>query len=334
MKKTLIALSLVLLSLSLFSCASSKKEKKQKKEAPESKKDTEFFGNDFVSDMKDLEEYEFSGEEEYFIGRTVAASVLEKYPVYDDPAATFYVNQVLQALIYDSDARAVYNGYHAVILDSDELNAFATPGGHIFITKGLFLSAGSEDALAAILAHELAHVQKQHGLETIRADRAGKRVTQETSAISKKLSASIMEAAVESKLEKSFSDIPFGKKLAKKTSKALTDTFIESDLFANIQSSIEKSCDTLFITGYSQQNEFDADETALFFLYSSGYNVNGLREMLMMMDEFEKNNKSSGGMFSTHPKPKTRLKKVESKIKKYPETQTDPSRTKRYNENK
>lgn len=324
MKKSFYLVAVALLSAMLVSCASSEKP------------DAEvFFGEDFHADMKEIEEYEFSGEEEYFIGRTVAASVLEKYPVYDNPAATFYVNQVLQSLVYDGDTRAVYNGYHAVILDTDELNAFATPGGHIFITRGLFESAGSEDALAAILAHELAHVQKQHGLETIRADRAGKVVQKEAGAVTKKISANIMEAVIEDKLEDSFKEIPlFGKPLAKVTSKAITNTVMEGGLFDILENSIAKACDVLFISGYSKQDEFDADETALEFLHSSGYNVYAMQDMLVMMENAEKKQKKNRGLFGTHPKPKTRLKAVEKKLRKYPQTRTSSVRTKRYNEAK
>lgn len=333
MKKSIFLVSIALLTITLISCASTEKPKKEKKHKAPNEQNEEFFGSAFKSDMKEIEEYEFSGEEEYFIGRTVAASVINKYPVYDDPAATFYVNQVLQSLVYDGDVRAVYNGYHAVILDTTEINAFATPGGHIFITKGLFEAAGSEDALAAILAHELAHVQNQHGLETIRADRAGKVVQRETGAIAKKLSGSIMEAIIEDKLEESFGGIPFlGKPIAKATSKAITNTVMEGGLIESLGNAVSNACDALFISGYSKQDEFEADETALEFLYSAGYNVYAMQDMLNMMDELERKQKITTGVFSTHPKPKTRLKKIKPKLKKYPETKTDPVRTKRYNE--
>jgi beta-barrel assembly-enhancing protease len=61
-----------------------------------------------------------------------------------------------------------FGGYHFLILDSDEINAFAAPGGLIFVTRGMLRCCDSEDAVAAVLAHEVGHVQHQHGIQTIR----------------------------------------------------------------------------------------------------------------------------------------------------------------------
>jgi len=110
--------------------------------------------------------------DEYVVGRDVAASILSRYNIYDaDPALTSYVNNICAALVINSPKPAAYNGYRVAILDSDEFNAFATPGGHIFLTRGLIKAAKSEDALAAVIAHELAHVQLRHGTRAIRSNR-------------------------------------------------------------------------------------------------------------------------------------------------------------------
>ena len=109
---------------------------------------------------------------EYAIGRDVAAAILAEYKIWDgDPALTDYVNRICAALVVNSPKPIVYNGYHVAILDSDTINAFASSGGHIFVTRGLVVAARSEDALAAVLAHEIAHVQLQHGVRAIKANR-------------------------------------------------------------------------------------------------------------------------------------------------------------------
>ena len=96
---------------------------------------------------------DFTSEQEYYIGRAVGAVVLSKYPAYGNAQVNQYINLLGQTLAAASDKPEVFNGYHFFVLDSDDINAFATPGGHIFVTSGLIRCCPSEDALAAILAH-------------------------------------------------------------------------------------------------------------------------------------------------------------------------------------
>jgi len=104
----------------------------------------------------------------YFLGRAVAANILAAYKPYTrNPELTQYVNRICQTLAINSSQPTAYNGYHVIILDSAEFNAFATSGGHIFITKGLAEAVTSEDMLAAIIAHELAHIILKHSVEII-----------------------------------------------------------------------------------------------------------------------------------------------------------------------
>ena len=115
---------------------------------------------------------EISLIDEYAVGREVAAAILAKYALMDaDAALAGYANRICAAIVVNSPKPAQYNGYHVGILDSDTINAFATPGGHIFVTRGLVSAARSEDALAAVFAHEIAHIQLRHGIRSIRATR-------------------------------------------------------------------------------------------------------------------------------------------------------------------
>ena len=70
-----------------------------------------------------------------------------------------------------SDLPETFGGYHFLILDSDEINAFAAPGGFIFVTRGLLRCCKHEDAAAAVLAHEIGHVELRHGLQAIKKSR-------------------------------------------------------------------------------------------------------------------------------------------------------------------
>ncbi|HHF43560.1 MAG TPA: peptidase M48, partial [Candidatus Aminicenantes bacterium] len=88
-------------------------------------------------------------EEEYYIGRSVAATILATYPALNNSRLTRYVNRVGQAVGVYSDRPEIFAGYHFLVLDSNEINAMAAPGGFIFITKGLLRLCRNEDMLAA-----------------------------------------------------------------------------------------------------------------------------------------------------------------------------------------
>ena len=118
----------------------------------------------------------FTPEQEYYIGRTVSAGIFQKYKPYNNPEKLSYLYKVGMTLAFSSDAPVTYGGYHFAILDSDEINAFAAPGGFIFVTLGMLRCCPHEDALAAVLAHEIAHVQLKHGLESIKDNRVAEAI--------------------------------------------------------------------------------------------------------------------------------------------------------------
>jgi predicted Zn-dependent protease len=110
-------------------------------------------------------------EEEYYIGRSVAALILSRYHVTQNDTLTQYVNTVGNAVALFSDRPEIYAGYHFLILDTDEVNAMAAPGGMIFVTKGLLRRCKDEETLGLILAHEIGHVAAKHGLQAIKKSR-------------------------------------------------------------------------------------------------------------------------------------------------------------------
>jgi predicted Zn-dependent protease len=78
----------------------------------------------------------------------------------DDPAVTEYVNRLIQTVANNSDAKVPFT---IKVVDSDEVNAFALPGGFMFVNTGLIMKADNEAELAGVLAHEIAHVAARHG---------------------------------------------------------------------------------------------------------------------------------------------------------------------------
>ncbi len=102
----------------------------------------------------------YSLEREIALGRQMALEVeRESRPVYDS-AVSEYINRLGQNLVRNSDAKVPFT---IKVLDSDEVNAFALPGGFLFVNTGLILRADNEAELAGVLAHEIAHVAARHG---------------------------------------------------------------------------------------------------------------------------------------------------------------------------
>ena len=216
-------------------------------------------------------------EQEYYIGRTVGAVILQKYRPYTEPAATRYVNLLGQTAARASQRPETFGGYHFLILDSDEINAFAAPGGLIFTTRGLLRCCRSEDAAAAVLAHEVAHVQLQHGLRAIRASRI-------TSALT------ILGA----ESAKTFG----GRDLA--------------DLTSVFEDSVSDIIETLVNSGYSKSQEYASDAAAVGTLRNVGYNPNGLTDMLAIM---RRRLKPGGLDFAkTHPSPENRIERIQPMV--------------------
>ncbi len=103
-----------------------------------------------------------SESQEIAIGRRDDALVRKQYQVYPDKALQDYINRVGQRLARDSDRPNLQ--YHFTVLDSPEVNAFALPGGYVYITRGILAYLNSEAELAAVLGHEIGHVAARHGV--------------------------------------------------------------------------------------------------------------------------------------------------------------------------
>ncbi len=104
-------------------------------------------------------------ESEVKLGRQLAAQVERESKFVDDPIITEYVNRVGQNIVLHSDAKIPFT---IKVIDSDEVNAFALPGGFFFVNKGLILAADNEAELAGVMAHEIAHVAARHAMENER----------------------------------------------------------------------------------------------------------------------------------------------------------------------
>ena len=125
--------------------------------------------NQGVNTLKALQPIGY--EEEKAIGGRLAAEVFNRYGgAYNDPNLLEYVNLVGQA-VADVSSRPDID-YHFAILNTEYPNAFATPGGYVFVSIGLLKMIDNEAQLAGVLAHEVAHIARKHALQTLERSRS------------------------------------------------------------------------------------------------------------------------------------------------------------------
>jgi len=231
--------------------------------------------------------------DEYYLGRAVAANVLKTYKPYTrNEELTIYLNRICQSLVINSSRPVLFNGYHVLVLDTPEFNAFATPGGHIFVTRGLVEAATSEDALAALIAHEIAHIILRHGVNLIE----DMKITEEIADMARRGAA--------------LSNSPGAQR-------ALA-----------MRNSVSGIVDTMMKNGYSRDQEYEADKTAIELLAATGYDPNGLVDMLRILQRVQGSQR--GGFNSTHPAPQDRIARIGNTAARFRTEDTKAARTGRF----
>ena len=124
--------------------------------AADKKKDPDEIGNRDVGKGVNF----YSLEKEIALGKGLAQEVERQAKIIDDPVIAEYINRVGQNLVRNSDAKVPFT---IKVIDTEEVNAFALPGGFFFVNSGLVLKAESEAELAGVMSHEIAHVAARHG---------------------------------------------------------------------------------------------------------------------------------------------------------------------------
>jgi predicted Zn-dependent protease len=202
--------------------------------------------------------------QEYYIGRTVGAGIVNRYPVKANPAANHYLNLLGQVLVMASDKPSTFKGYHFLLLDTNEVVAFAAPSGFVFVSKGMVRLCKNEDDLAAVLAHEIGHVQKSHALAAI-----------STSRITSALTIIASEGAQQA-----------------------VGGYV-GELTRLFEGSIDDITQTLVNSGYARGQENEADATAIQIMQRVGYDPASLIRVLETMKV--KVPPGATGFTSTHP---------------------------------
>ena len=236
---------------------------------------------------------DFTPEDEYYLGRAVAANILATYrPYTQNQELTKYLNRICQALVINSSRPEIYGGYRVMVLDTTEYNAFATPGGHIFVTRGLVEVTPSEEALAALIAHEISHIILRHGVSLI----GDMSITNDAADMARRGAA--------------LSNSPGAQRAL------------------SMRNSVTGIIDTMMKNGFSRPQEFEADKAAVALLAATGYDPNGLVDMLKVLSRVQGSQK--GGFNSTHPSPQERINNIGNPGAQYRVPDTKVSRTARF----
>lgn len=230
-------------------------------------------GSKAIKSQEDL-----TPEQEYYLGRAVSARVLAKYPPKLDSALTRYVNSVGQVIVAVSDLPETFGGYHFAVIESDEINAVSAPGGFVFISRGLLWRLKDEDSLAAVLAHEVAHVVHRDGVSAISNSNLFSALTDAT------------RQAATVGMSKSTVPVELG---------PLTEMF---------STSVADLSEKLLVTGYDRSQEYKADQYAVELLRRAGYRSDSLAKALQVIQTSA--GTARGGWFDTHPAPEKRLEEL------------------------
>ncbi len=222
-----------------------------------------------------------SDAEEIEIGQEVARAVEAEFGVWHDAAAQQRVAAIGQRIVPASDRPALT--YHFTILDTDEVNAFAVPGGFIFVTRGMleFVNPVPDDELASVIGHEIAHVARRH---------AAKRIERVTLAIA------ALEAVVHRNQD-------WERIYETQAAQIIKDTTGE-----------------LLVSGWGRNQEFDADHYGVLYMQQAGYDPNAaITLFLRMQSAFPPDSTGPAErMLATHPPFPDRIERLETVISENP----------------
>lgn len=212
--------------------------------------------------------------EEIALGAGIASNLLGAAPLWHDRKAQRYVNQVGQWLAMQTERADL--PWHFAVLDDAEFNAFAAPGGYVFVTRGLLQSMRSEAELAGVLAHEIAHVLRKHHLNAIKkaADRA------------------------------------IWAELGGKGASMLVQNSSSMSRYSSMTPALAKLATAgtqMYVRGLDKEDEFEADRMGVVIAARAGYDPYGLPAVLQTLQSVNPSAAGLALMFRTHPAFSARL---------------------------
>jgi len=210
---------------------------------------------------------EMDEPEEVELGRAIAAAVGGRYRISRDVDLTRYVALVGNTVAAVSDRPDLR--YYFAVLDGDEVNALAAPGGFVFVTRGALALMPDEAALAGVLGHEVGHIALRHHAETIKAQK-----------------------------QKSLAVMGLQQGLA----------FTRVGAFSGlIGATADVLAEQIILKGHSRAEEMESDRVGFQYAARAGYDPAGLREFLTALAAKGPRDAGAAKFFSTHPGTEDRL---------------------------
>ena len=209
-----------------------------------------------------------SQDDEIAIGRDAAATLLGASRPIDDPAVQDYVNKVGLWIALQSDRPGL--PWHFAVVDSDDIDAFAAPGGFVFLTRGLLLHLHSESELAGVLGHEISHVVLKHHLN----------------ALQKAARMDLISQAAQAGMQAKGYD---------------------SDLDQQLMDKVSNATRNLYSKGLDKDDELAADRMGVVLAARAGYDPYGLLAVLQTLESVDPKSSSMQLLMATHPSPADRI---------------------------
>ena len=224
--------------------------------------------------QKKVDDLHMSEREERKLGDRISTMLTDRFGVMQDAAVTKYVTLVGSVLAQASSKPNLQ--WQFVVLDTDGVNAYATPGGFVHITKGMLGLIKNEAELAGVLAHEVTHITERH-------------------------TASSIEKAAKTKLGAE------GVKQAAGADGLAGEAF---DIVAGL------GYEMVFENRYDRKDEIESDTVGASLVNKVGYSPMGMSSVLQKIAERNKGMKEPNGLFASHPLIEDRLEEIDKKIKK------------------
>ncbi len=222
-------------------------------------------------------------EQEIQFGENMSAVLLGTRPLYENKDINLYVNKVGMWLAANSSRPHL--PWQFGVINSTAINAFAAPGGFVFITSGMLMQLENESQLAAVLAHEIAHITQKHHLNAIKDDANRSAVTE---------SLFISAQAYQDNTESSNEDKGY-RIWAKKV------TGMAQDLYSK---------------GLDRDDEFQADQYGIRLLAKSGYDAFAYIDNLQIIASIAADDSALALLYKTHPTPSQRLEALANQLDK------------------
>ena len=211
-------------------------------------------------------------QEEHEIGRVAAATLLGAAQPVNNPALQAYVSRVGLWVALQSDRPNL--PWRFAVLADDDINAFAAPGGYVFVTRGLVVKLHNEAELAGVLGHEVSHVVLKHHLKALRRQ-AGTDV------------------------------------LSSFTSDAVAQKAGQASIPPELMSQVSGQVKTLYSRGLDKSDEYAADKLGAVLAGRAGYDPYGLSSVLETLDAMNAASSTLQLLYQTHPRPADRLTQLE-----------------------